>query len=330
MNQDVVSIIIPTYNRAGMVVQAIESVVAQSYKATQIIVIDDGSQDGTAKRVAEFKNVEYIYQERKGQAAARNLGLAHAKGKYIASLDSDDIWDEDFLKVAVDAVERFEVDFVFLNWRDFIEGEYRSNNFGSIKELRRCSRSSDEEWSQLSPGVVRTVFVKTCAAPTSAWLIRRSSLLSRWNEEMKIADDWYLILEMVLTNPCKAAYTDFPYWTKRTHTSNICHGRDALEVLQELGLHDERIFLRDFHGLLSSQEKAVVKSRLSRNHFYFGYLMIKRDGLSFESLRSIATAFTVSPVGGTYQFFCQAVNSLKHKKLFARYRKKTIPGSLSN
>ncbi|CAN5265878.1 hypothetical protein BH20ACI2_BH20ACI2_04870 [soil metagenome] len=327
MQHEVVSIIIPTYNRADMVVQAIESVVAQSYKATQIIVIDDGSQDGTAERVAEFKNVEYIYQEKKGQAAARNLGLAHAKGKYIASLDSDDVWDADFLKVAVDAVERFEVDFVFLNWRDFSEGEYRSNNFDRIKELRRCSSSSGEEWSPLSPKVLRSLFVKTCAAPTSAWLIRRSSFFSCWNEEMKIADDWYLILEMVLMKPCKAAYTHLPYWTKRVHSSNICHGRDALEVLQELGLHDERVFLRDFHGLLSSQEKAIVKRRLSLHNLYFGYLMIKREGVSVESLKSIVTAFLASPVGGTYHFLCLSFNHLKRRMLLAQGRKKTAPGS---
>jgi glycosyltransferase involved in cell wall biosynthesis len=305
-----------------MVVEAIESVIAQSYNATQIIVIDDGSQDDTAKRVAEFENVEYIYQERKGQAAARNLGLTHAKGKYIASLDSDDIWDADFLKVAVDAVERFELDFVFLNWRDFSEGEYRSNNFNSIKELRRDKSNSHEEWSQLSPGMVRTLFVKTCAAPTSAWLIRRSSLFSCWNEEMKIADDWYLILEMVLMRPCKAAYTHFPHWTKRVQSDNICHGRDAIEVIQELGLHDERVFLRDFHGLLSSQEKAVVKRRLSKNQFYFGYLMIKRKGFSFERLEFIARAFTLAPVAAISHFVELSFNHLKRGRLLARGRKR--------
>ncbi len=135
MDQKLVSVIIPTYNRAHLVVRAIQSAKAQSYPAIQIIVVDDGSQDDTAQRIAQLENVEYYYQENKGQGAARNLGLSYAKGEYIASLDSDDIWHKDFLKVAVAAVERYETDFVFLNWTEVFEGKQSPSEWERSKKM---------------------------------------------------------------------------------------------------------------------------------------------------------------------------------------------------
>jgi glycosyltransferase involved in cell wall biosynthesis len=76
-----VSVIIPTYNRADYVVKAIRSAQAQTYPRTQIIVVDDGSCDDTARRVAEMSDVEYYYQAHRGQGAARNHGLRLARGE---------------------------------------------------------------------------------------------------------------------------------------------------------------------------------------------------------------------------------------------------------
>src|SRR5207253_4379052 len=91
MTRGLVSVIIPTYNRADYVVEAIRSAQAQTYRRTQIIVVDDGSCDDTARRVSEVGGVEYHYQINRGQGAARNNGLRLARGEYVASLDSDDL-----------------------------------------------------------------------------------------------------------------------------------------------------------------------------------------------------------------------------------------------
>ena len=88
-----VSVIIPTHNRAAMVREAIESVLAQSYADRELIVVDDGSTDGTRAAVAAFlPQLTYIYQEHQGVSAARNRGAAMARGEYLAFLDSDDLW----------------------------------------------------------------------------------------------------------------------------------------------------------------------------------------------------------------------------------------------
>ena len=76
-----VSVIIPTYNRASIVGKAIDSVLNQTYTNIQLIVIDDGSDDDTVTFIKNYPQVEYVLQEHNGQGRARNNGLKHAKGQ---------------------------------------------------------------------------------------------------------------------------------------------------------------------------------------------------------------------------------------------------------
>ena len=91
-NNPFFSIVIPTYNRANFISKAIESVLAQSFKDFEIVVVDDGSTDETEQVVMSIKNekVRYFRKENEERAAARNFGARSAKGKYINFLDSDD------------------------------------------------------------------------------------------------------------------------------------------------------------------------------------------------------------------------------------------------
>ncbi len=97
-----VSVIIPTYNRASLVVEAVDSVLAQSFRNLELIVIDDGSTDETGVRLAAYGDrLRYNRQERSGVSAARNRGLALACGEWVAFLDSDDLWQPKKLEVQV-------------------------------------------------------------------------------------------------------------------------------------------------------------------------------------------------------------------------------------
>lgn len=88
-----VSVLIPTYDRAYTIAACLESVLAQTYRNIEIIVVDDGSTDDTRELIARFGDaVQYIYQPNAGLAAARNTGLAAARGEFIALQDSDDLW----------------------------------------------------------------------------------------------------------------------------------------------------------------------------------------------------------------------------------------------
>jgi glycosyltransferase involved in cell wall biosynthesis len=101
--QKLVSVIIPVYNGARFLGEAINNVLKQDYQPLEIIVVDDGSTDNTGKVAAKFQDViHYIYQPNTGPSAARNCGLKAVQGEFITFLDVDDLWSEDKLKVQTD------------------------------------------------------------------------------------------------------------------------------------------------------------------------------------------------------------------------------------
>ncbi len=90
-----VSVIIPTYNRAWVISAAIDSVLSQDYPNFELIVIDDGSTDNTRAVLNNYdEKINIIYQENRGVSAARNAGILQSNGEYIAFLDSDDLWED--------------------------------------------------------------------------------------------------------------------------------------------------------------------------------------------------------------------------------------------
>lgn len=105
-----VTVVIPAYNRADFIEQTIDSVLDQTYPQVQLIVVDDGSTDGTYEKIQAYGNRLQLRTHpgrgNKGQSASINLGLAQARGKYIAILDSDDYWAPGKLDIQVDFLEK--------------------------------------------------------------------------------------------------------------------------------------------------------------------------------------------------------------------------------
>ena len=102
-----VSVVIVTYNKEATVGAAIESVLRQTYQDLEILVVDDGSMDRTAERARAFGDqVRYLYKQNGGTGSARNLGIAQARGEYVAFLDGDDLWLPRKLEVQMAAFDR--------------------------------------------------------------------------------------------------------------------------------------------------------------------------------------------------------------------------------
>lgn len=107
MSEPLVSVVIPAHNAERFIDEAIASVLGQSHRRIEVIVIDDGSTDGTAARVRAHRGpVSYVHQAHGGVGSARNRGIALATGDYVAFLDADDVWEPEKLAVQIDIASR--------------------------------------------------------------------------------------------------------------------------------------------------------------------------------------------------------------------------------
>ncbi len=108
MKEPAVSVIIPTYNRAAMVSEAVESVLSQTFSQFELVVVDDGSTDDTAERLESYGSLlRVLRRERGGVSAARNSGIAATKAPLLAFLDSDDLWHPEKLAVQTSYMNTF-------------------------------------------------------------------------------------------------------------------------------------------------------------------------------------------------------------------------------
>ena len=112
---DLISVIIPTYNRAHLIKRSAESVLNQTYKNLELIIVDYGSTDNTKEVIDSIndKRIVYVYQQNQGASAARNNGIDLAKGEFIAFQDSDDVWHADKLEIQIQKLKENNADVVF-------------------------------------------------------------------------------------------------------------------------------------------------------------------------------------------------------------------------
>ncbi|WP_101773099.1 glycosyltransferase family 2 protein [Peptostreptococcus faecalis] len=139
MKESLVSIITPVYNAEEFISQTIESVQAQTYENWEMILIDDCSTDSSAelinKKVEEDSRVKYIKLDKNsGAAVTRNTGLSVANGRYIAFLDSDDIWKPDKLKLQLELLNDKKVGFCFTSYRYVLQNGEPMNKVARAPE----------------------------------------------------------------------------------------------------------------------------------------------------------------------------------------------------
>ena len=299
MRNELVSVIIPSYNRADKIGTAIESVLQQDHKVIQLIVVDDGSVDDTEKVMSRFPQVQYIKKDHAGQAAARNFGLQLCMGNFVATLDSDDAWKPAFVSSCLQKLENNRLDFVFTNWdQQLKDGGYFDflSNDPFLKPYRQHPVSG---WFNLDNTQLRSLYLKACPSPSSSALMRRSSIHEGWNYQIKIGDDWGFYLDMILFKKCKAAFTLEKMWTKQINNSNIYDGRHWPEVLQNLYIHDVGCFMERYDSVLNRSESGLLQKKYIRalvelaNHRLFRGLDPKESFKLMKQSMSSAPLLTV-------------------------------------
>lgn len=184
-----VSVVIPTHNRLSSLSAAIESVLIQTYPCLELIVVDDGSTDGTSAWVSRhFPQVELLSQANFGVSHARNRGIEKASGQWIALLDSDDRWYENKLEVQVNAIES--------------NPDYRLCHCDE-HWIRRGKRVNPKHKHQKYGGDVFQHCLPLCAISPSAVLLRQDLLMQvgMFDESLPACEDYDLWLRICSQEP---------------------------------------------------------------------------------------------------------------------------------
>jgi glycosyltransferase involved in cell wall biosynthesis len=228
-----VSVVIPTYNRANLISEAIQSILDQTFQDYEIIIVDDGSTDNTKEIVQNFKNsrLRYICQRNSGVSVAQNTGTKLASGEYIAFLGSDDMLMRDALKKAVDILDAHpEVAFSY--------GQaYHMDEYGRILSLftptckHSCIRDGRDEIKEL-------MFCTHISAAT----IRRSCFdeIGGFNPAFGVSEDLEMWIRLAKKWP--VAYIAEPLIKYRVHANSIMRRINVHELERNKKLVLEVIF----------------------------------------------------------------------------------------
>jgi glycosyltransferase involved in cell wall biosynthesis len=219
-----VSVVIPAFNAAAFLAEALDSVLAQTCQPLEVIVVDDGSEDQTPQVAAAFASkVTYIRKERGGPASARNAGIRAARGEWIAFLDADDIWMPGFLEKLLGYPAQTDADLVFcdalITRNGPVEGGTCFERCGLKRRLGTAARNGVLLHSlELLIELDHFIF-------TGAFLVRRDALtqIGLYDEALYCAEDIDLLMRLSVR--FRFAVVDQPLVLRRLHTKNMGHDR---------------------------------------------------------------------------------------------------------
>lgn len=249
-----ISIIIPVYNGEKYIAQAIESVLAQTYKNFEIIIINDGSTDNSLEKIKPYlslPNIKYIEQHNKGVAAARNTGIVNYAGELIALLDQDDLWLSEKLKVQVDYLAK-NTDVGLVH-----------SNFAYIDKKGKQIYPTDAWITDAKGMCFKRLFIGNAIAPLTV-IMKRECMdrVGLFDEEISYCDDYELWLR--IARHFRIGHIDQILALYRLHGSNAS-GRDWVGMkLKKLEAING--FLRKFPEVRSELGWTTVRLRLARLH----------------------------------------------------------------
>jgi len=245
----IVSVIIPTHNRNGFLQSAIESVLNQTFQAFEIIVVDDASIDDVQSIVQGFhdRRIKYIRHEiNKGEAGARNTGIMHSKGEFIAFLDDDDIWFPDKLELQMNVLE---------NSHTHVGGIY--SGFIAME----CDKQISHTWIPTSKGdIYQDLLVKNTIGTPSTLLIKRACIETAgvFDENLfyNVDHDFYLRI---------AKHFHFEYIAKPLVQYNIHENRLS---------NNPEVVAKGFEAMSRKYQGELGKYRKGRKYLARGFLSV--------------------------------------------------------
>lgn len=272
-NIPAISIIIPAYNRAEVISETLDSVLAQSFQNWECIIVDDGSKDNTFEIAAQYTEKDSRFRlykrpdsHKPGGCGARNFGFLQSKGKYIKWLDSDDIIEKELLKKEIQQFEQQPgLKFAYCGHLTFHKTQSQPNN---AKLIQTAPKTGTELLNLM--GASREYVL------TGSYAVDRNviSVSGLWNEELKINQDGEFIFR-VLTNCDSVASVDYNGFRYRIDNSNkITSGYNDKEKvrlkLKSWLLIDEQIKTKnigDLEPYISGTKDFLYKYHLHQRHY---------------------------------------------------------------
>ncbi len=286
-----VSVVIATYNRASLLGETLESVLAQRFQNFELIVVDDGSTDGTAKLVQFYgRKIRYFRQENRGAAAARNLGVGQARAPWIAVQDSDDLSMPDHLLTLYDYVKRHPAcGMVFANGC-YLEGpEHNREAIIPGAKARKLAARGVRLDDLFEKSIVRL----------QAALISKAAFqaVGGMDESFAICHDLDLFLRLCMKFP--VGYVDRIVFRYRKHQGNISRNEET-RLLENIRVIEA--FMRDFPEAKAMLGKKRVARRLAYRYYRLAKGRWKKKQFA-GARQAIGAAISTCPFSLKYRYF---------------------------
>ena len=273
----VISVVIPTFNRAGWLRHALDSVLAQTYQDFEIVVVDDGSTDDTQSVVRSYgQQVRYVYQNNEGRGAARNTGVQDARGDLIAFLDSDDNCYPDRLERQVEYLHRHPE-------AEFLHGPVDVLRQDGSKDAPESRRIAGLFARAAKRGYTYANLLRSCLIFSSTTLVKKTLFerVGLYDPDLRVLEDveWYLRAARVT----RLYYVEGPPLARyRCHEDNAFRigNRPVLESYQKIFWRNLTWLERDgtdvasrceAHLALSFCYLGLADAALSRRHIMKGF-----------------------------------------------------------
>lgn len=259
--RSLVSVIIPTYNRASTICAAIDSALAQTYSAVEVIVIDDGSTDHTHQLLQSYqqdRKIVYLRQDNGGAAAARNRGIGLARGEFIAFLDADDRWSPEKL---TKQLPLFENQFVALVYSDM---QFVGKRAGLYAQILR----NGYQRGGVLPALIQENFVPTSSVVVRSAALRTAGFFLDDRRRVPIGEDYYLWLHVAVVG--QFDYVSEPLVEYCIHEGQL--SGDARRTYQSL----VELFRRLFQEPTFARYRLQIFKRLSVFILKFFYYSVFR------------------------------------------------------
>jgi glycosyltransferase involved in cell wall biosynthesis len=268
MSKATVSVVIPVYNNASYIAAAVQSVLSQTRPADEIIVVDDGSTDGTAKALKQFQSsIRYVHQQNRGEPAARNRGLRESASEFVAFLDGDDLWCENKLELQMKYLkEHPNCALVYSDMSTFDEnGVIDASVTKRFRMSMPCGRIFPALFERSLFGSGTVVFRKCCV-----------DTVGYFDEDLLVGSDYEMWLR--ITRHFDVGAVDHPLLMYRHHATMSTRGiglRMRNGIPWEVAVISK--ILQLYPEVIDELGKSAVKRRMAKPYAGVAYARVRQN-----------------------------------------------------